>query len=68
MSDLSSDFMRTMTSRGFLHQCTEQIGLDQKAAGKQPIAAYIGFDCTADSLHVGSLVQIAFGDGIDDLL
>jgi len=58
MSDLSSDFMRTMTSRGFLHQCTDQIGLDQKAAGKQPIAAYIGFDCTADSLHVGSLVQI----------
>jgi tyrosyl-tRNA synthetase len=58
MSDLSSDFMRTMTSRGFLHQCTDQIGLDQKAAGKQPIAAYIGFDCTANSLHVGSLVQI----------
>ena len=58
MSDLSSDFMRTMTSRGFLHQCTDQIGLDQKAVGKQPIAAYIGFDCTADSLHVGSLVQI----------
>ena len=58
MSDLSSDFMRNMTSRGFLHQCTDQIGLDQKAAGKQPIAAYIGFDCTADSLHVGSLVQI----------
>ena len=58
MSDLSSGFMRTMTSRGFLHQCTDQIGLDQKAAGKQPIAAYIGFDCTADSLHVGSLVQI----------
>lgn len=47
-----------MTSRGFLHQCTDFDALDAKAAGGAPVVAYIGFDCTADSLHVGSLVQI----------
>ncbi len=58
MNALASDFMRAMTSRGFLHQCTDQSGLDHQAASGKPLAAYIGFDCTADSLHVGSLVQI----------
>ena len=40
-----------------MHQATNLEGLDERAA-QQPISAYIGFDCTADSLHVGSLVQI----------
>ncbi|MEE8500022.1 MAG: tyrosine--tRNA ligase, partial [Kiloniellales bacterium] len=43
--------------RGYLHQCTDLDGLDA-AAVKGPISAYIGFDCTADSLHVGSLLPI----------
>lgn len=54
---LKSDFLREMDRRGFIHQCTDSEGLDALAE-KAPIAAYIGFDLTADSLHVGSLVQI----------
>ncbi len=57
MTELRSDFLREITRRGFMHQCTDLTGLDQKAADGR-IVAYIGFDCTADSLHVGSLVQI----------
>jgi tyrosyl-tRNA synthetase len=52
-----SDFLRTLTERGFLHQCSDLEGLDQKAASGDLIA-YIGFDCTAASLHVGSLLPI----------
>ena len=58
MSEPKSEFLRAMTTRGFLHQCTDFEALDEKAAAGKPIVAYIGFDCTADSLHVGSLVQI----------
>ena len=57
MPDFRSDFMCVLHERGFVHQCTDDDGLDALAAGG-PITAYIGFDCTADSLHVGSLVQI----------
>lgn len=49
--------MTTLTERGFLYQCTDEEGLD-KAASEGGITGYIGFDCTAPSLHVGSLVQI----------
>ncbi len=53
----ASAFLREATDRGFIHQCTDLEALDAiMAAG--PASAYIGFDCTADSLHVGSLVQI----------
>ncbi|HKK29590.1 MAG TPA: tyrosine--tRNA ligase, partial [Alphaproteobacteria bacterium] len=52
-----SEFLAALTERGFVHQCTDTEGLDAFAA-EGPIRAYIGFDCTADSLHVGSLVQI----------
>jgi len=52
-----SDFLNALTERGFIHQCTDTDGLDALASAG-PIRAYIGFDCTADSLHVGSLVQI----------
>ena len=57
MPELQSDFMRVLQERGFLHQCTDEAALDRLAADG-PITAYIGFDCTSDSLHVGSLVQI----------
>ena len=53
----SSSFMRTMSERGFVHQATDGAGLDTLMRNKI-VTAYIGFDCTADSLHVGSLVQI----------
>jgi tyrosyl-tRNA synthetase len=52
-----SELIRTYTERGYVHQITSDRGLDQRAT-EQVIPAYIGFDCTADSLHVGSLVQI----------
>ena len=50
-------FLETIRERGFLHQCTDADGLDSLLGGP-PVPAYIGFDCTADSLHVGSLVSI----------
>jgi tyrosyl-tRNA synthetase len=53
----SSDFLAVLIERGFLHQCSDLEGLDQKAKSGD-LVAYIGFDCTAASLHVGSLVQI----------
>jgi len=52
-----SDFLRTLQERGFIHQITHPEELDE-ACLKGPIAAYIGFDATAPSLHVGSLIQI----------
>jgi tyrosyl-tRNA synthetase len=52
-----SEFLQQVVSRGYLHQCTDIEALDSLAATK-PITAYIGFDATADSLHVGSLVSI----------
>ena len=52
-----SAFLTELISRGFMHQATNLDGLDNLAS-QQPISAYIGFDCTADSLHVGSLIQI----------
>ena len=57
MSDFKSDFLRAMSERGFIHQCSDPEGLDTLACAG-PITAYIGFDCTADSLHVGSLMGI----------
>ncbi len=57
MTSLRSDFLRTVTERGFFHQCTDLEGLDSRLAAG-PVVAYIGFDCTADSLHVGSLLPI----------
>jgi tyrosyl-tRNA synthetase len=57
MIELKSDFLRTLAERGYIHQQTDAAGLDQRALSGI-VAAYIGFDATADSLHVGSLVQI----------
>ena len=57
MSTYKSDFLNILSSRGYIHQCSDAAGLDALAA-KGDVTAYIGFDCTAPSLHVGSLVQI----------
>jgi len=57
MTSPTSDFLRVVTERGFLHQCTDLAGLDRRLKDG-PATAYIGFDATARSLHVGSLMQI----------
>ena len=54
---VKSEFLREATERGFVFQCTDAEALDA-ALHDGAVTAYIGFDCTADSLHVGSLVQI----------
>jgi tyrosyl-tRNA synthetase len=57
MSAYKSDFLDVLSSRGFIHQVSEPDALDALARSG-PITAYIGFDCTAASLHVGSLLPI----------
>ena len=52
-----SDFLNTLQSRGYIHQVTHPVELDE-AASNGIVTAYIGFDATAPSLHVGSLIQI----------
>ena len=58
LDQIQSQFLRTMRDRGYIHQCTNLIELDKKLNGPDIISAYLGFDATADSLHVGSLLQI----------
>lgn len=57
MTKVHSAFLAAAEERGFIHQITDRPGLDALLAAG-PVASYIGFDCTADSLHVGSLLQI----------
>src|SRR4051794_35355516 len=57
MSGYKSDFLNVLAERGFIHQVSEPDALDQLAHSKA-ITAYIGFDCTANSLHIGSLLSI----------
>ncbi len=57
MTSYRSDFMRAVKDRGYMHQCTDLGALDGRLA-EGPVCAYIGFDCTAPSLHAGSLVSI----------
>lgn len=67
LAKLKSSFLRTLRDRGFLHQCTNiqeldhvlyQSNSDSNSANGAVVSAYLGFDATADSLHVGSLLQI----------
>lgn len=63
LSKLNSKFLKVMRDRGFLHQCTNLAELDAQMTEQEnkeggALAAYLGFDATADSLHVGSLLQI----------
>jgi tyrosyl-tRNA synthetase len=57
MTNYSSELLRTLDARGYIHQLTDASGLDELAS-KAIIPGYIGFDATAPSLHVGSMVQI----------
>jgi tyrosyl-tRNA synthetase len=57
MTKLKSDFINALQSRGYIHQCTDLAALDELAA-REMITAYIGFDCTAPSLHIGNLIGI----------
>lgn len=64
-ASLKSPFLQTMRDRGFLFQCTNLADLDDvllanggEESGALPVSAYLGFDATANSLHVGSLLQI----------
>lgn len=57
MTALRSEFLRTLQARGYIHQCTDLQGLDALAE-KGGVTAYVGYDATADSLHVGHLVSI----------
>ncbi len=57
MSAFRSAFMKEFAARGHLHQCTNEAGLDDLLT-KERVAGYIGFDCTAPSLHIGNLTQI----------
>ncbi len=57
-----SEFLRTLEARGFIQDCTDFQALDERLLASlksgAPVSGYIGFDCTAPSLHVGSLIQI----------
>jgi tyrosyl-tRNA synthetase len=57
MTVFKSDFLRTLSERGFIHQISDETGLDDLFA-KETVTGYIGFDATAKSLHAGSLIQI----------
>ncbi len=57
MTELSSPFLTTLEERGFIHQCSDLEAVDALAS-KGELIAYVGYDCTASSLHVGSLISI----------
>ena len=57
MTTFKSDFLNILTERGFIHQASDAPGIDGLAA-KGKLVAYVGYDCTAPSLHVGSLLSI----------
>src|SRR6516164_3381038 len=57
MSTLHSPFLATAHERGFIHQCTDIEALEARLRSG-PVVAYVGYDCTADSLHIGHLMSI----------
>jgi tyrosyl-tRNA synthetase len=57
MTDLKSSYLREIVARGYLHQSTDLAALDNQAANGR-VVAYVGYDATADSLHIGSLISI----------
>ncbi|MCF6119001.1 tyrosine--tRNA ligase [Mesorhizobium muleiense] len=56
MSAFKSDFLRVMSERGFIHQISDDAGLDQLFA-RETVTAYVGYDATATSLHIGNLIS-----------
>ena len=57
MAKYKSDFLNVLDERGFIHQCSDFAGLDALAV-KGDVIAYVGYDCTAPSLHIGHLISI----------
>jgi tyrosyl-tRNA synthetase len=57
MSAVTSDFLRVLTERGFIHQASDLAGIDE-AAREGRLTTYVGYDCTAPSLHIGHLLSI----------
>ena len=57
MTSYTSDFLRTLEERGFIHQCSDFAGLDALAK-KGEVTAYVGYDCTAPSLHIGNFLTM----------
>ena len=57
MTQFKSDFLKILTERGYIHQCSDLAAVDDLAA-KRGLVAYVGYDCTAPSLHVGHLLSI----------
>ncbi|HVB16914.1 MAG TPA: tyrosine--tRNA ligase [Stellaceae bacterium] len=57
MPNARSDFLAAAQERGFIHQCTDLAALDARLVAG-PLTAYVGYDCTADSLHIGNLMSI----------
>jgi tyrosyl-tRNA synthetase len=57
MSTPRSSFLAAVESRGYVHQCTDRDALDARLAAG-PAVAYVGYDCTADSLHIGNLISV----------
>lgn len=57
MTKLKSEFLTILNERGFIHQCSDLAALDKEAAAGK-LVAYVGYDCTAPSLHIGSLISI----------
>src|SRR6266566_6853834 len=57
MSAYKSEFLKVLADRGFIHQVSDAAGLDARAAAG-PITAYVGYDATAPSLHIGNLLTI----------
>jgi tyrosyl-tRNA synthetase len=56
MKTINGDFLNFLKKRGFISQCTDEVAL--KKALTKPVTGYIGFDCTSDSLHIGSLLPL----------
>jgi tyrosyl-tRNA synthetase len=57
MTAFKSDFLNILSRRGFIHQISDAEGLDALAA-RSEVVAYVGYDCTAPSLHIGHLLSI----------
>jgi tyrosyl-tRNA synthetase len=57
MAKFKSDLLRVLDERGFIHQCSDFAGLDALAARRE-VVAYVGYDCTAPSLHIGNFLTI----------
>ena len=56
MTAFKSDFLNVLQERGFIHQSSDSAGLDALAAQGE-VVAYVGYDCTAPSLHIGHLIR-----------